>query len=113
DVLSIIRLYRIGTKSKDGTWTIIETGKHQSPFSAFRYVFISSKANYTYEELEMILAHEEQHGHLLHFIDVLIYRIASIVFWFNPMIYLLEKRLLIVHEYQADAAVNSMPSEYG
>lgn len=113
DLLGIIRLFRTGVKSKDGTWTIIETGKAQSPFSAFRYVFISSKDNYTAEELQMILAHEEQHGHLLHFIDVLLIRVASILFWFNPMIYLLEQRLLLVHEYQADTAVANSPSAYG
>ncbi len=113
DVFNIIGLYSRGTKSKDGTWTIIETGRQQSPFSAFRYVFIGSKDNYSEEELQMILAHEEQHGHLLHFIDVLLMRMANILFWFNPMIYLLEKRLLLVHEYQADKAVANAPSAYG
>ncbi|HYD22094.1 MAG TPA: M56 family metallopeptidase, partial [Flavipsychrobacter sp.] len=113
DVVIIARLFHSGKKSKDGTWTIIETGKNMSPFSAFRMVFINGKENYTEEELAMILAHEEQHGHLLHFVDVLLIRAANIVFWFNPMIYLLEKRLLLVHEYQADKAVKNNPSEYG
>lgn len=113
DLVIILRMYRNGDKSKDGTWTIIETGKSMSPFSAFRMVFISSKEHYTQEELAMILAHEEQHGHLLHFIDVLIIRLFQILFWFNPMIYLLEQRLLLVHEYQADLAVENHPTEYG
>ncbi|MCB9045384.1 MAG: M56 family metallopeptidase [Chitinophagales bacterium] len=113
DLLNIVRLYRNGVHSKDGTWTIIETGKPQSPFSAFRYVFISSKHSYTEEELQMILAHEEQHGHLLHFVDVLLIRLINILFWFNPLIYILERRLLMVHEYQADAAVSTTPSAYG
>lgn len=113
ELWSIYSLYRSGIKSKDGTWTIIETGKNTSPFSAFRYVFISSKDNYTDEELAMILAHEEQHGHLLHFVDVLLTRISCVVFWFNPLVYLLERRLLLVHEYQADLAVNKQPSIYG
>ena len=113
DVFSIVRLYRNGEKSKDGIWTVIETGKQQSPFSAFRYVFISSRNNYTEEELNMILAHEEQHGHMLHFIDVLLIRVANILFWFNPLIYIIEKRLLLVHEYQADKAVTNNPSTYG
>ncbi len=113
DIVVIQRMYRKGDKSKDGTWTIIETGKSMSPFSAFRMVFICSREEYSEEELRMILAHEEQHGHLLHFIDVLLIRLFHILFWFNPMIYLLEKRLLLVHEYQADKAVENNPSEYG
>ncbi|MBW7912976.1 MAG: M56 family metallopeptidase [Taibaiella sp.] len=113
DLLIILKMYRRGNKSKDGTWTIIETGAMMSPFSAFRMVFISSKGDYTREELAMVLAHEEQHGHLLHFIDVLLLRLFQILFWYNPMIYLLEKRLLLVHEYQADKAVENNPSVYG
>ncbi len=113
DIIIITALYRRGAKSKDGTWTIIETGKPTSPFSAFRYVFIGNKSNYTEDELQMILAHEEQHGHLLHFVDVLVSRMFTILFWFNPVVYLLEKRLLMVHEYQADLAVRNQPSVYG
>ncbi|HEY9176704.1 MAG TPA: M56 family metallopeptidase [Flavipsychrobacter sp.] len=113
DIIIILRMYQNGVKSKDGTWTIIETGKSISPFSAFRMVFISSKGDYTREELAMVLAHEEQHGHLLHFIDVLTLRLFQVLFWFNPLIYILEKRLLLVHEYQADKAVENNPSEYG
>ncbi len=113
DLFAILKLYHKGDKSKDGTWTIVETGANMSPFSAFRVVFISAKEDYTKEELAMVLAHEEQHGHLLHFMDVLIIRLFQILFWFNPMIYLLEKRLLLVHEYQADKAVENNPSEYG
>lgn len=113
DIITIVLLYRSGVKSKDGTWTVVETGKATSPFSAFRYVFVSSRDNYSHDELQMILAHEEQHGHLLHFIDVLICRLFTILFWFNPMPYLLQHRLLMVHEYQADAAVKNNPSTYG
>ncbi|MBW7912798.1 MAG: M56 family metallopeptidase [Taibaiella sp.] len=113
DIFIILKMYSKGDKSKDGTWIIVETGASMSPFSAFRVVFISAKEDYTKEELAMVLAHEEQHGHLLHFIDVLIIRLFQILFWFNPMTYLLEKRLLLVHEYQADLAVENNPSEYG
>lgn len=113
DVIRIVRLYNKSTKSKDGIWTVVETGKAHSPFSAFRYVFISNRDNYSDEELGMILLHEEQHGHLLHFVDVLVTRITATVFWFNPIIYILEKRLLLVHEYQADKAITSPTSVYG
>ena len=113
DMLNIYRLFRGGDKHKHGTWTVVETGTSISPFSAFRYVFISNRKNYSTEELAMILAHEEQHGHLLHFIDVLITRLCAVVFWFNPIIYILEKRLRMTHEYQADAAVDNYPEEYG
>ncbi|HLO70443.1 MAG TPA: M56 family metallopeptidase [Flavipsychrobacter sp.] len=113
EVLTIVRLYRKGDKTKDGVWTIIETGKSHSPFSAFRYVFISNKQDYSNDELRMILSHEEQHGHALHFIDLTIFQLTKILCWFNPLVYIYHNRLLVVHEYQADAAVDKTPAEYG
>lgn len=113
ELFTIIRFYKTGDKTKDGVWTIIETGKSHSPFSAFRYVFISNKQDYSNEELRMILSHEEQHGHALHFIDLTIFQLTKILCWFNPLVYIYHNRLLVVHEYQADAAVDKTPAEYG
>ncbi|MBS1773019.1 MAG: M56 family metallopeptidase [Bacteroidetes bacterium] len=113
ELITIIRLYKKGDKTKDGVWTVIETGKPHSPFSAFRYVFISDKKDYSADELQMILTHEELHGHALHFIDLMLMQAARIIFWFNPLIYIYANRLAIVHEYQADAMVDKSPKEYG
>ncbi len=113
EAITIINSYKRGDKFKDGVWTIVETGKQHSPYSAFRYVFISSKKDYSDDELRIILTHEEQHGHLLHFFDLLFMQIAKIVCWFHPLVYMYAERLSIVHEYQADAAVDKAPKEYG
>jgi len=113
DVIIIIRSYRKGNRFKDGVWTIVETNKQHSPYSAIRYVFISNRKDYTNEQLRMILTHEEQHGHLLHFFDLLLMQLAKIIFWFHPLVYMYAERLSMVHEYQADAAVNNPPNEYG
>jgi hypothetical protein len=113
ELFVIAGLYKKGTKSKDGVWTIIETGKEHTPFSAFRMIFLNSKQNYNDEQLRIILMHEEQHGHSLHFIDLLMMQLAKIVFWFHPLIYIYHSRLMMIHEYQADAAVEKSPNEYG
>jgi TonB family protein len=39
--------------------------------------------------------------------DLLLVNFAKVVFWFNPLIYLFEKSLREVHEYQADHGVTS------
>lgn len=113
ELMDISRLYKHGARSRDGVWVIIETGKDHSPFSAFRYVFISSRKSYDEEELRVILSHEEQHGHLLHFIDLFFVQLLKIVFWFNPLIYIYLNRLAAVHEYQADSSVAMKPVAYG
>lgn len=113
EMLVIINLYRKGKKSKHGRWTVIETGKPVGPFSAFNYIFISGKENYSAEELTMIMAHEEQHVRLKHYADILVARTATILFWFHPLVYLFEKRIRMVHEYQADSAIKNDTAEYG
>lgn len=113
ELITIIRLISTGKRSKSGVWTVIETQQPVSPFSAFRYVFVDSLDSYTEEELSIILTHEKQHGHLLHFIDLLFVNLVKIIFWFHPLIYVLEKRLLMIHEYQADQVVESQPDHYG
>jgi hypothetical protein len=113
DVLTLSFAYKKGNKFKDGVWTVIETNMQQSPYSAFRFVFISSRKDYTEEQLRIILTHEEQHGHLLHFFDLLFMQLAKIIFWFHPLVYIYTERLATVHEFQADAAVDKTPKEYG
>ncbi|MBS1778123.1 MAG: M56 family metallopeptidase [Bacteroidetes bacterium] len=113
DLITLSVAYNKGNKFKDGVWTVIETSRPHSPYSAFRFVFISSRENYTEEQLRIILTHEEQHGHLLHFFDLLFMQLAKIVFWFHPLVYLYNERLATVHEFQADAAVDKPPKEYG
>ncbi len=113
ELMDISRLYKHGTRSQDGVWVIIETGKEHGPFSAFRYVFISNRKNYSDEELAIVLSHEEQHGHLLHFIDLFFVQLLKVVLWFNPLIYIYLDRLATVHEYQADSSVAMKPVAYG
>ncbi len=109
----IYQLVRSGTKTSIGQWTVLEINKDISPFSAFGHVFISSTKNYTTEELNLILVHEQQHINSLHFIDLLLINILKIVFWFNPLVYVFEKRLLMIHEYQADKAIKEDTQKYG
>ena len=38
---------------------------------------------------------------------------GKIVFWFNPLVYVYNNRLLLVHEYQADKTSATQPQKYG
>jgi hypothetical protein len=113
EIIKIARLYSSGKKSRAGACIIIETGKNHGPFSLFHYVFVSSRQRYTNEEWDIIMAHEQLHGLLFHFIDVLVLQAARIVFWFHPLVYIYQKKLLLVHEYQADKACGTRPAAYG
>ena len=113
ELVKITRLYQTGKKSREGSCIIIETGKNYSPFSLFNLVFVSSRDNYNKEEWNILIAHEQMHGLLFHFADVLLMQLARIVFWFHPLVYIYQKRLMMQHEYQADRVSTTQPKFYG
>ena len=113
EIIKIVRLYQNGKRSREGSCIIIETGKNYSPFSLFNLVFVNTRAQYTVEEWNMLIAHEQMHGLLFHFIDVLLVQIARIVFWFHPLVYIYQKKLMMLHEHQADKVSLAKPQPYG
>jgi hypothetical protein len=113
NIVKLARYYRYGKKQLQGRWTIVETGKGHAPFS-FRYMlFVNSIQEYSTQEWHMICRHEEAHTRLLHIADLLLLHAARMLFWFHPLVYVYHKRLLMVHEYQADTAAATEKEEYG
>ncbi|MGN6567451.1 MAG: M56 family metallopeptidase, partial [Flavipsychrobacter sp.] len=112
-VVKLGMLYRGGKKTKDGAWTVIETGKRHTPFSIFNFVFIESKTQYTTEQWKIILTHEQLHSMAFHFADMLLVQLTRIAFWFHPLVYIYQKKLSLVHEYQADNASAGKVKQYG
>jgi hypothetical protein len=85
--------------------TIIYTGADITLCSFGKYVIapIDRKENLTTYEL----THESNHIRKGHTLDVLFIKVFRAFFWFNPILVLYEKRLIEVHEYQADEATQT------
>lgn len=83
------------------------------PASFFEYILMPD-FNPEDSKQKQILAHEAVHVKLRHSWDLLLVNFAKVFFWFNPLIYLFEKFLREVHEYQADRGVTKQvaPKEY-
>jgi hypothetical protein len=81
----------------------IDINENIAPFSYFEYIVYNSSM-YTDSELESILEHEKVHSDQNHTIDVLIARAFSIIFWFNPIVWLYKKAITQNLEFIADAA---------
>jgi TonB family protein len=63
-------------------------------------------------ESGIIIDHEKVHMREWHSADVLFIEIASIINWFNPVVYLYKKEIRHIHEFIADEEVASgMPSK--
>ena len=113
EVYKLISYYRSGKASFQQGWKIIETAKDLAPFSFRNTLFVCTIEQYNPEEWQMIVTHEKRHADLLHFADLIIMQAARIAFWFHPLVYLYNNRLLLVHEYQADRASTVQPQHYG
>ena len=64
------------------------------------YVFINTRLSP--EEAAEIIKHEQNHLKRNHFIDIIFIGIIKAFQWFNPAIYLFNRSLRAIHEYQAD-----------
>jgi len=113
DIVRLITYSNKGSKSFYDGWQVIATGKNHAPFSFRNKLFVSNRHLYSDEEWNMILLHEKRHTSLFHFIDLLLLQTARILFWFHPLVYIFNKRLLLVHEFQADNAAARQPKVYG
>ncbi len=113
DVVKLVRYSRSGTRSGSGGWVLVETGREHAPFSFCNTLFVNSRQQYSSDEWQMIIEHEQRHNSLFHFADLLFIHVARIIFWFHPLVYVYKSRLLLVHEYQADGAAAQQPQVYG
>jgi len=88
-------------RKKNGRYTYIKTNNTTSPFSFFKWIVYNPK-QFSQVELKQILTHEKIHAGQYHSIDIILTQLASIVFWFNPFIWLYKKELQQNLEFIAD-----------
>lgn len=79
---------------------IMFRGLSTSGFSALGYIFINKKLEQ--KDASDIIRHEQNHLKHNHFIDILFVEIIKAFQWFNPVVYLFNRSLRAIHEYQAD-----------
>ena len=105
-ILNIIRIRRLRrgsrlTRMED--WTLAESGKIQTPFSFLRTVYMGF--NYSPSERRMILSHEVSHVRHRHSYERLVLSALRSLLWFNPFLWIAEKDLKEVQEWEADRDV--------
>jgi hypothetical protein len=52
-----------------------------------------------------LFSHEISHISQLHSLDIIFIELLKVFFWFNPLIYIFKKAIMLNHEYLADEAV--------
>ncbi|PWS30950.1 M56 family metallopeptidase [Pedobacter paludis] len=99
-LLQLTKFARNHTETVDGLRLVPKkTGFTNCSF--FNYVFINEDS-LTLTELQVLLRHEQVHANQFHSIDKILLMVFKAVLWFNPIVYLYDKALEEVHEFEAD-----------
>jgi hypothetical protein len=102
DYYSLTKVFKGKTVHQQADFKFIDVEEKLAPFSFFKTIVYNS-ALYSASELQNIIEHEKVHSEQNHSIDVLLTRLFSILFWFNPVIWLYQKAILQNLEFIADS----------
>lgn len=100
-LFSIIKRRLKGSKEELQGVDIIRMEEKITPFSFFKWIFINPSLH-SYSDIAEILVHEQTHVRQWHSIDVIIGQIQTILCWFNPGAWLLEREIRYNLEFLAD-----------
>ncbi|MEZ4722092.1 MAG: M56 family metallopeptidase [Flavobacteriales bacterium] len=101
-LVSAIRILRLSRNSVEqehiSNTYLASEGNHA--FSFFNSILIGNRINA--ELRDMILNHESIHQRQMHSVDVIVYALARVFFWFNPLVHWAALEVSTNHEYLAD-----------
>ncbi len=110
-VIHIIRLRKESELLYYNTNTYNLINGNYPHFSFFNQVYINNKLIDNVEELETIMEHERVHVKQWHSLDIIIFEVLKLLFWFNPFIWLFKKLAIENHEYLADRGMINKTSK--
>jgi TonB family protein len=114
-IYQLLRLLSLTRKYPVTRWNgirLIYVNEEIAPCSFFNFIFIN-KSMHTKKELERIILHESAHVNNKHFIDMLLIGLSGILQWFNPVMWLFNRSIREVHEFEADREVLKMEPDRG
>lgn len=110
-MLTFIKVFKILYFFKDGKSHSnlqirkLKVSDNNDSFSFFGFIHLS--ANLNDEEKEVVINHELIHASKLHSLDILWYELIHSFFWFNPLLIVLKKELIQIHEFEVDEIMYS------
>lgn len=99
-LFSLLRHTKGSVKNKEGLKLVSKTEGFTN-CSFFSYVFIDAD-KLSDVDFAVLLKHEQVHARQYHSVDKIILMVFKSLLWFNPIVYLYDKALEQVHEYEAD-----------
>lgn len=105
-LFSVLILIRKSKLKREGSFIFIYVEENITPFSFFNLIFISTDGK-AETGSELMIKHEKAHARQKHSFDVMLAELFCIVFWWNPIVWLLRREIKVNLEYLADKDVLS------
>jgi len=102
-IFKIVFLIRTSKIVKKKEFTVVLVKNQHTAFSFFNYIFLGKEISDI--QRQKVIEHELVHSQQKHSLDLLFFEVLKIVMWFNPMIFMYQKRITLLHEYISDAVV--------
>ncbi|WP_313138716.1 M56 family metallopeptidase [Myroides sp.] len=103
---------RISNMPKTAIHQNIRVDRSSSDAYSFLHYIVLPKDYEELSQLEIVLLHEEVHVHHKHSLDLILVEGLKHVFWFNPMIRLLQKEVNLNLEYIVDQEIAKREDSY-
>ena len=104
-LICAFKMHRI-TAGKESTqvngFRTVMLGNGNPSFSFVKTIFICPQ---DLEQNPAIFLHETMHVQSRHYVDLFLFRIIQIIWWWNPLVWLMRTELGLLHEYEADEKV--------
>ncbi|CAM1345069.1 M56 family metallopeptidase [Tenacibaculum amylolyticum] len=103
----LVKIFSIVYKNKVtrfSDYNLVSLPNSTKAFSFFNYIFLGDKIEE--KQREKIITHELVHSKQKHTLDLLFFEFLKVVMWFNPMIWVFQKRISLVHEFLSDAVAS-------
>lgn len=101
-LLKILRIKKQGVHQQYEDISIVFTEDKSAPFSFLKNVFWNTRISIQSSAGAKILRHELAHIRERHSYDNIFINAVLVVFWANPVFWLVRKELLMIHEFIAD-----------
>lgn len=112
-ILKIIRKVNRSSKESLGNVVLIKNEEDASPFSFMNYIFWNKHIDVNTTSGKLILEHELTHVKEKHSYDIIFSSVITAIGWTNPIFWLVQRELKMVHEFIADnKAVNNNASDF-
>lgn len=111
-LFKLFHLISRSPKSRKTSYTLVETA-HLPVFSFFHYLFWNEAQASNEQEKAWMFRHELAHIQQKHTLDLLLTGFLKCIFWFNPVIYRLEKDIQLNLEFLADQAAIAYEANAG